>query len=77
MSTICLTVHDLRVLLGADREDHSCHIRNHDYPDAIVEKTTVDHWSSRYQLQSEELDLTSEEIGRKLAPGKERTGAAA
>lgn len=55
MSTICMTVHDLRVLLGATGEDHDCHSS---HPAVIVEEKTVDHWSAIYQLERSDLDTT-------------------
>lgn len=74
MSTLCLTVHDLRILLGAHEEDHTCHTHDHGYPEVIIEDKTVDHWS-RYQLQPEELDLRGEEIERKVGRLAERRKA--
>lgn len=54
MSTICITVHDLRALLGAPEEEHSCHEQ---YLAELVEEKTVDHWSAHYQLEPSPLDL--------------------
>lgn len=52
MSTICLTVHELRALLGASDEDHTCQSPAVE----IVEQKTADYWSTKYQLEPAQLD---------------------
>ena len=54
MSTICMTVHDLLVLLGADGEQHTCH--DLELPAEATEDKAADWWSTQPQLEPAQLD---------------------
>lgn len=56
MSTVCLTVHELRMLLNASEEGLDCCHGHATYTTEIAEKKTTDYWSARYQLQPSDLD---------------------
>lgn len=68
MSTICMTVHDLLVLLEASQEDHTC--QDEGLPSVIVEDKTVDHYSAQFQLEPSELDLCHDDVEKRQDPGK-------
>lgn len=60
MSTSCMTVHDLRILLGAPEEQHTCH--EHSPCTEMFEEKTADHWSAQHQLEPPQLDLQHDKI---------------
>lgn len=69
MSTICMTVHDLRMLLEAPDDHHTCH--DDDRGETPIEDKTIDHWSAHRQLRPSQLDICHDDRNATAAMGSE------